>query len=174
MAPDDDVRRAVRLESADGAEPGFKTPVIAFDAVVLLLPGVMQRGRYQFLDHVREGRCPVGDDLARVAVKTQGNREEPARTGDVATRGHVQVNHLCVLVDCPLHLIWSDLLSIGRVRRPSRLFEAGASCFVVVGLASVSLATRGQTDIRGLDTAGRCFRQERDRVSSVERREPLR
>jgi hypothetical protein len=71
-------------------------------------------------------------------------------------------------------VIWSDLLSIGRVRRPSRLFEAGASCFVVVGLASVSLATRGQTDIRGLDTAGRCFRQERDRVSSVERREPLR
>jgi hypothetical protein len=40
------------------------------------------------------------------------------------------------------------------------------SCLVV----SVSLATRGQTDMRGLITAGRCFRQERDRVSSNERR----
>ena len=32
----------------------------------LVLPGVMEGGRYQFFDHVREGRCPVGDDLARV------------------------------------------------------------------------------------------------------------
>jgi hypothetical protein len=37
-------------------------------------------------------------------------------------------------------------------------------------LVSVSLATRGQTDMRGLVTAGRGFRLERDRVSSVERR----
>ena len=37
---------------------------------------------------------------------------------------------------------------------------------------SVSLATRGQTDMRGLGTAGRCFRQERDRVSSNEHHEP--
>ena len=68
-------------------------------------------------------------------------------------------------------LIGSHLLSRGRVRRPSRLSRAGVSCFVVVGLASVSLATRGQADMRGLVTAGRCFRLERVRVSGVERRE---
>jgi hypothetical protein len=39
-------------------------------------------------------------------------------------------------------------------------------------LVSVSLATRGQADIRGLVTAGRCFRQERGRVSKVERGTP--
>lgn len=32
------------------------------------------------------------------------------------------------------------------------------------------LATRGQTDMRGLVTAGRAFRLERDRLSRVERR----
>ena len=31
-----------------------------------------------------------------------------------------------------LHLIWSDLLSSGRVRRPSRAIGTGASCFVVL------------------------------------------
>lgn len=36
------------------------------------------------------------------------------------------------------HLIWSDFLSRGRVRRPSPNQGAGASCFVVVVLASVS------------------------------------
>lgn len=47
-------------------------------------------------------------------------------------------------------LIWSDLLSRGRVRRRSRLFGAGASCFVAEVLVSVSSSTRGQTDMRGL------------------------
>ena len=46
---------------------------------------------------------------------------------------------------------------MGRVRRPSRLLGAGASCFVVCLVVSVSLATRGQTDMRGLVTAGRGF-----------------
>ena len=36
--------------------------------------------------------------------------------------------------------------------------------------ASVSLATRGQTDMRGLGTAGRAVRLERVRVSRIERR----
>ena len=39
----------------------------------------------------------------------------------------------------------------------------------VAVLASVSLATRGQTDMRGLVTAGRCVRLERVRVSRGER-----
>ena len=38
------------------------------------------------------------------------------------------------------------------------MLGAGASCFVVVGtVVSVSLATRGQADMRGLVTAGRVF-----------------
>ena len=46
--------------------------------------GVMPRARNQLLDHVRQGRRPVGDDLARVAVKSQGGGEERTRGGDVA------------------------------------------------------------------------------------------
>ena len=59
-------------------------------------------------------------------------------------------------------LICSDFLSRGRVRRPSRLVGAGASCFVGRSRwLSVSLATRGQADMRGLVTAGRAVRLER-------------
>ena len=39
-------------------------------------------------------------------------------------------------------------------------------------VVSVSLATRGQTDMRGLVTAGRAVRQELVRVSRIERRRP--
>ena len=45
----------------------------------------------------------------------------------------------------------------GHGEAPVRMVGAGASCFVDVGSVSVSLATRGQTDMRGLVTAGRCF-----------------
>ena len=61
----------------------------------------------------------------------------------------------------PERLICSAFLSRGMVRRPSELW-AGASCFAASGwLVSVSLATRGQTDMRGLGTAGRAVRLER-------------
>lgn len=54
-----------------------------------------------------------------------------------------------------------DCLSMGRVRSPSRLVAAGASCFVGTAGVSVS-AKRAQTDMRGLVTAGRVS-QERER-----------
>jgi hypothetical protein len=48
--------------------------------------------------------------------------------------------------------------------------SAGASASSLRCLVEgVSLATRGQTDMRGLVTAGRAVRQELHRVSSVER-----
>ena len=36
-------------------------------------------GGDQVFDDVRQRRCPVGDDLDRVAVGSQGGGEEPAR-----------------------------------------------------------------------------------------------
>jgi hypothetical protein len=47
------------------------------------------------------------------------------------------------------------------------LFRLAAGCGLV---ACVSLSTRGQTDMRGLVTAGRAVRLERFRLSRVERR----
>ena len=58
----------------------------------------------------------------------------------------------------------------GQGEAPTSWMQAaGASCLADVGGESVSLATRGQADMRGLDTAGRVVRQEQFRVSRVER-----
>jgi len=54
------------------SEPGLEPAVVGFDPVVFVLAGVVKRGRNQLLDHVGQRRCPVGDDLARVAVDSQG------------------------------------------------------------------------------------------------------
>ena len=102
--------------------------------------------RQVFTSNDRPHRRPC--PLARVLQHST----PPQRTRRTTTRSAD-----CHQPDGRVHLIWSDLLSRGRVRRPSRWFGAGASCFVVGGgWVSVSLATRGQTDMRGLVTAGRC------------------
>src|SRR4051794_32905019 len=49
-------------------------------------------------------RRPVGDDLSRVAVHSQGGGEERARSGDVPTLRHVHVDHLAMLVDRPVDI----------------------------------------------------------------------
>ena len=54
-------------------------------------------------------------------------------------------------------LIWSDCLSSGRVRRPSRCSGRAPRASSWWGRVSVSMATRGQTDMRGLVTARRGF-----------------
>ena len=71
-------------------------------------------------------------------------------------------------------LIWSDFLSRGMVRRPSGWFPGGRLVgFVGWPVVGVS-TTRDQADMRGSVTAGRGVRQERDRVSRNERRQPVR
>ena len=85
VASDQHARRSIRLHPAHGPEPGLEPAVVAFDAVVLILAGVMPCGRKEILDHVCQSQCPVGDDLARVAVKSQGGGKERTRGGDVAT-----------------------------------------------------------------------------------------
>ena len=69
------------------------------------------------------------------------------------------------LVAMTEQLICSALLSRGQVKTASGFVEAvfclsGTGCFQVV---SVSWSTRGQTDMRGLDTAGRAVRLGRGR-----------
>ena len=58
-------------------------------------------------------------------------------------------------------LICSGVLSSGRVSRRRGATPAAARASSLRLVVSVSLATRGQTDMRGLVTAGRAVRQER-------------
>jgi hypothetical protein len=60
---DDDACRPVGLQPAHRPQSGLQPSVVAFASVVLLLAGVVERCRDQLVDHVRQGRCPVGDDL---------------------------------------------------------------------------------------------------------------
>src|SRR4051794_20471969 len=55
-----------------------------------------------------------------------------------------------------IELIWSACLSRGRVRRPPRLLGRAPRASPGVPLGERVVATRGQSDIRGLVTAGRC------------------
>ena len=48
-----------------GLSRAFSRAMVALDPVDLVLAGDVQRGRNQLLDHVRQSRGTVGDDLSR-------------------------------------------------------------------------------------------------------------
>ena len=102
VASDDNARRAMVLQPTHRPEPGLEPAVVALDVVVLVLAGVMLRGRDQLLDHVGQRRCPVGDHLGRVTLNSQGSGEERTRGGDVASLRDVHVDHPAALVDRPV------------------------------------------------------------------------
>ncbi len=91
-------RRSMGLQPAHRPEPCLQPAMVAFDSVVLVLAGDVQRRRNEVLDHVRQGRCTIGDDLGRFAVVGQGCAEELARSCDIPALGHVHVDNLPVLV----------------------------------------------------------------------------
>jgi hypothetical protein len=78
----------------------------------------------------------------------------------------------CCAATVNRHLICSYFLSSGQGEAASgRGAGRRLCCDSLADLrVCVSLATRGQTDMRGLGTAGRAVRLERVRVSSIERR----
>src|SRR3954468_4132133 len=100
--PDHHARRPMGLKPAHRPKPRFEPTVGALDTVVLVLAGVVQRGRDQLLDHIRQRRRPVGGYLARNILNSQGGLEERPRRSDVATLRYVHVDDLAVLVDCPV------------------------------------------------------------------------
>ena len=60
---DHDARRPVGLQSPHRPQAGFEPAVVGLAAVVLILAGVVERRRNQLVDHVRQRRSPIGDDL---------------------------------------------------------------------------------------------------------------
>ena len=68
---DHDPRSPLDLASAHRPEPRLRSAVIAFDPIVLVLLGVVERGGDELVDHVRQCRCPIRDHLDRLAVRGQ-------------------------------------------------------------------------------------------------------
>jgi hypothetical protein len=60
--------------------------VVALDPVVRVLERVVQRVWQQVLDHVRQRRGSVGDNLFWFTVTGDRSAEELARRGTIATR----------------------------------------------------------------------------------------
>lgn len=53
----------VAFQPAHGAESGFEPAVVAFDAVVRVLLGVVERGGHEFFDRSTQCGGPVGHHL---------------------------------------------------------------------------------------------------------------
>ncbi len=78
--------------------------MIGLDPVVRVLGGVMERVGHEFAKRSCARRCPIGHNLARLAVRADRRYEEPARGSDIATGRDVHVDDLAVLVDRPVHV----------------------------------------------------------------------
>ena len=71
VTTDYDRRSPVGLEAAHRSQPGFESAVVALDAVVPVLLGVVERVRDQLLDHRLQCLGQVGDHLVGFAVSGQ-------------------------------------------------------------------------------------------------------
>ena len=117
---DNHSRGAVGLQASHRPQPCFQTAVVALDPVVRVLERVVQRVRQQVLDHVRQRRGLVGDDLFWFTVTRDRSAEELARRGNIATGRDVDVDDLAVSVDSAIHVAphTSDL-DVGLVHEPA-------------------------------------------------------
>ena len=98
--------------------------MVAFDTVVGVLVGVVERVRQLLLDDGLERLRQVGHDLAGAAVGGDRPGEEPAGRRDVAASRNVHVDDLAVLVDGAVDVPPpADDLHVGLVDE-----EAGPDC----------------------------------------------
>jgi hypothetical protein len=68
--------------------------VVAFDSIVGVLLGVVERVGCHFLDDRFEGLSEIGHDLLGRAVRGDSGGEEPAGRGDITPYGDVHVDDL--------------------------------------------------------------------------------
>ena len=71
VAAHDHAGSVVALESTHRTESGFEPAVIAFDAVVRVLLGVVKRGRHEPFDRGPQRRGPVGHDFDGLGVGSE-------------------------------------------------------------------------------------------------------
>jgi hypothetical protein len=111
---------AVRLQAAHRPQPCFQPAVITLNPVVRILDRVVQRPRQQLLDHVRQRRGPVGDDLFRFAMHGDRDHGERARRGDITPGRDEHVDDLAVSVDSSVHVAsHAGNFDIGLVDEPA-------------------------------------------------------
>ena len=102
MATGHDAGRPVILQPAHRSQPGLHSAVVGLTPGVLVLTGVVERRWDKLIDHVRQGRSAIGDDLRRAAMRPQRHGEEPSHRGAISVLGDEHVNGRAVLVDGPV------------------------------------------------------------------------
>jgi hypothetical protein len=70
----------VAFEPTHRSKAAFEPATVGFDPIVRVLLGVVERGRYEFLNDREEGPGPVGHDLSRFVVVAERGREELSPT----------------------------------------------------------------------------------------------
>ena len=100
--PDHHRRGPITFESSHWSKPGFEATVVALDAIIGVLLGVVKRVRDQLLDQRLQRLREIGDYLVGCAVSGQRTGEELASCGDVTRARDVHVDDLAVLVHCPV------------------------------------------------------------------------
>ena len=104
MTADDHTCGAVGLEAAHWSEPRLQSTMVAFDPVVGVPVGVVDRAGQQVDNDVRQRGRAVGDDLVGMTVRVHGLRDKRPCCGDVATSREQDVDDLAMLVHSPVHV----------------------------------------------------------------------
>jgi hypothetical protein len=120
MAADHDRRGPIGSQTAHRAEPGFESPVVALDAVVRILRGVVERVGEKVVDNAQQRCGQISRHLSRSFAASQHRLEELRRRWDVAPFRHQNVDDLAMLVDGSLHVAPDAChLDVGLIDEPA-------------------------------------------------------
>ena len=120
VTADHDCCSPIAFEATHRSQAGLEPAVVALDAVVGVLLGVVARVGDQFLDHRDQRRGFVGDDLCGPRMGPERRFEEAPSCWSVASRRDEDVDDLAVLVERPVHVAPdAGDLDVGLVDEPS-------------------------------------------------------
>ena len=76
--------------------------MVAFDAVVRVLRGVVKGRGHQPFDSGPKCWGPIGHDLDRLTMRAERSTEEPSCRSEIASRRNEHVDDLAVLINGPV------------------------------------------------------------------------
>ena len=94
MTADHDRCGPIRSQTSHRAEPRLESSVVALDAVVRILRGVVERVGEKFVDDAQQRCGQIRGDLLRSCTAREHRLEERGRHWDVAPLGHQNVDDL--------------------------------------------------------------------------------
>ena len=121
MAADDQTCGAVGPVAAHRALPSLELSVVAIDALVRVLVGVVHRVGDQLRYYGRQRCRAVRDDVIKVPVRDQSRPKERRRCDDVEGSGDQHVDDLAVFVDRPVDVTpCTGDFDVGLIDEPPR------------------------------------------------------